>query len=407
MMKGGSMYCKNIFRTLFTVVVLALFMGSATPQQANAAINAVDLNPKIASGQFVRKVSIFMVLFDATLSMNDIYKNSTKLNQEKSLIELLNNTIPNLKLTAALRTFGELTFFRDAYSKSIFWAMDYSKPALMKAIEPYTMGAGFSPLDEAIDSATIDLRSQSGRMAVIAFSDGEDMDTYTPVAAAEKMKSAYGDRICIYTVHIGDNLKGRELMKKIANAGQCGFMVTGDSISTAAGMADFVEQVFLEAKREEPVKQPVVVPAPPPPPAPMEEMKKAPEAAAASEMEQKIIEKGRATLLVEFDFNKAVVKPKYDKEIEKLTDVLKKYPDMNIVVEGHTDSIGGKPYNEKLSQRRAEAIKEVMVKKFKIDSTRIKAKGYGLSKPIASNATKEGRQQNRRVEAAVEYTKKK
>ena len=56
---------------------------------------------------------------------------------------------------------------------------------------------------------------------------------------------------------------------------------------------------------------------------------------------------------------------------------------------------------------RAEAIKEVMVKKFKIDAARIKAKGYGLSKPIASNATKEGRQQNRRVEAAVEYMIKK
>lgn len=401
------MYRKNIFRVLFTVIVLALFMGYAIPQQANAAVNAIDLNPKIASGQFVKKVNTFMVLFDTTLSMNDIYKNNTKLNQEKALIELFDNTIPNMKLTGALRTFGELTFFRDAYSKSIFWDMNYAKPALTKAIAPYKTGAGFSPLDEAIDGATTDLRSQPGRMAVIAFSDGEDMEKYAPVAAAERMKSAYGDRICIYTVHLGDNLNGRGLMKKIANAGQCGFMVTGDSISSAAGMADFVEQVFLETKREEPAKPPVAKPAPPPPPAPMEEMKKAPEAAAATEMEQKILEKGRVTLLVEFDFNKAVVKPKYDKEIEKLTDIMKKYPDMNIVVEGHTDNIGGKQYNEKLSQRRAEAIKEVMVKKFKIDAAKIKAKGYGFSKPIAKNTTKEGRQQNRRVEAAAEYIKKK
>lgn len=400
---------KKNYRIVFTFLMFALFLAFATPQQASAAINAVDLNPKVASGQYVKKVDTFMVLFDATLSMNDIYKNNTKLNQQKDLIKLFEDTIPNLKLTGALRTFGELTFFWDAYSKTFFWDMNYSKPALTKAVAPYTMGAGFSPLDEAFDSATVDLRSQSQsrRMALIAFSDGEDMDNYAPVAAAERMKSAYGDRICIYTVHLGDNMKGRELMKKIANAGQCGFMVTGDSISTAAGMADFVEQVFLDAKREEPVKR-----------APMEGMKKAPEAAAtmeemkkapaaATEVEQKIIEKGRAKLLVEFDFNKAVVRPKYYKEIENLADVMKKYPDLNIVVEGHTDNIGGKQYNEKLSQKRAEAIRDTMVKKFNIASTRVKAKGYGLSKPIATNSTKEGRQQNRRVEAAVEYMIKK
>jgi OOP family OmpA-OmpF porin len=403
-MKGGNMDRKKKFRSLLPFVIFVLFMAYATAQQANAAINAVDLNPKVASGQMVKKVNTLMVIFDATLSMNDIYKSSTKLNQEKDLIKLLEDTIPNLKLTAALRTFGELTFFQDAYSKALFWDMNYSKPALTQTIAPYTMGMGFSPLDEAFNSATTDLRSQPGRIAVIAFSDGEDMEKYAPVAAAEKMKSTYGDRICIYTVHLGENLQGRELMKKIADASQCGFMVTGDSISSAAGMADFVEQVFLEAKREEPVKQP----APPmaeikkAPEAAMEEMKKAP--AAATEVEQKLIEKGRAKLLVEFDFNKAVVKPKYYKEIENLTDVMKKYPALNIVVEGHTDNVGGKQYNEKLSQKRSEAIRETMVKKFNIDSTRIKAKGYGLSKPIASNATKEGRQQNRRVEAAVEYT---
>jgi len=137
----------------------------------------------------------------------------------------------------------------------------------------------------------------------------------------------------------------------------------------------------------------------------MEEMKK--EAEAATEVEKAIVEKGRATLLVEFDFDKAVVKPKYYKPIEELSDVMNKYPDLKIVVEGHTDNIGTAKYNEGLSQRRAEAIKEVMVKKFQVDETRIKAKGYGLSQPIASNATREGRQRNRRVEAAVEYFIKK
>jgi OOP family OmpA-OmpF porin len=131
-------------------------------------------------------------------------------------------------------------------------------------------------------------------------------------------------------------------------------------------------------------------------------MKAAPEAAV--KVEQKLIEKGRATLDVKFDFDKTIVKPIYYKEIEGVTDVLKKYPDMKIVVEGHTDNIGTKKYNLNLSQRRSSAIKAVMVKKFNIESSRITPKGFGYSRPVADNSTKEGRQINRRVEAAVDYT---
>jgi OmpA-OmpF porin, OOP family len=154
-----------------------------------------------------------------------------------------------------------------------------------------------------------------------------------------------------------------------------------------------------------PVKEPEPAPAPPPPPPPppVEEMKKAPE--AASEMEQKIMEKGRATLNVEFDTGKSVVKQKYYKEIGSVADVLKNHPEIKIVIEGHTDNVGGKKYNLRLSQKRADAIKQVMIKKFGIEASRLTAKGYGFSRPIASNATKEGKQKNRRVEAAVEYTK--
>jgi len=147
---------------------------------------------------------------------------------------------------------------------------------------------------------------------------------------------------------------------------------------------------------------PEPLPPPPPPPAPpVEEMKK--EAEAAAVVEQKIIEKGRVTMNVEFDTGKAVVKPVYYKEIENVADVMKKYPDLQVVVEGHTDNVGGEKYNLKLSQKRAEAIKTVMVKNFNIESGRIKPKGFGYSKSIGDNKTKAGRQINRRVEAVVEY----
>ncbi len=128
---------------------------------------------------------------------------------------------------------------------------------------------------------------------------------------------------------------------------------------------------------------------------------------AASAMEAAIVEKGRVTLNVEFDFDKSVVKKSYHEEIGKLAEVMKKYPDLKITLEGHTDNVGGSAYNEQLSQRRADAVKKYLAEKFGIEASRLSAKGYGLNRPIASNATKEGRQKNRRVEAAAEYSIKK
>jgi OOP family OmpA-OmpF porin len=80
---------------------------------------------------------------------------------------------------------------------------------------------------------------------------------------------------------------------------------------------------------------------------------------------------------------------------------------MEIIIEGHTDNVGGKEYNLNLSQKRAEAVKKIMVTKFNIKPSRITAKGFGSSKPIEHNAIAEGRQKNRRVEVSIDNTIKK
>ena len=127
------------------------------------------------------------------------------------------------------------------------------------------------------------------------------------------------------------------------------------------------------------------------------------EAAAAAATAKEMFEKGRATINVEFATNKADIKPVFDKELQRFGDVMKNYPDLSVVIEGHTDNVGGKAMNEQLSAKRANSVKSYLVKKFGIAESRLTAKGYGMSKPIAGNKTKEGRQKNRRVEAAVDY----
>jgi OOP family OmpA-OmpF porin len=107
----------------------------------------------------------------------------------------------------------------------------------------------------------------------------------------------------------------------------------------------------------------------------------------------------RVRLNVEFDFDKADIRPRYHDELKTVGDFMNKYPDVNMAIEGHTDSIGTDEYNQRLSQRRVDSVKNYIVEKFNIDGKRIKATGYGESRPIADNSTDEGRQRNRRVEA--------
>ena len=98
-----------------------------------------------------------------------------------------------------------------------------------------------------------------------------------------------------------------------------------------------------------------------------------------------------------FDFNKAVLKPEGKQKVDEVVRELKANPSIRVLIEGHTDSIGSDAYNLKLSERRATAVADHM-ESGGVEASRITTKGWGKTKPVASNKTKEGRAQNRRVE---------
>lgn len=101
-----------------------------------------------------------------------------------------------------------------------------------------------------------------------------------------------------------------------------------------------------------------------------------------------------------FATGKDILMPGAIDTMDKLVAFLKKYPNRNVLIEGHTDSVGGETYNLGLSQRRANAVRAALISKG-ISENRISAKGYGESRPVASNSTSGGRQQNRRVEIVI------
>jgi len=136
---------------------------------------------------------------------------------------------------------------------------------------------------------------------------------------------------------------------------------------------------------------------PPPPPPPPRRVAQAPPPPPPAPVEKKKI----VLRSVHFDFDKSVIRPDAVPVLNEAVDVLKAQGGVAVIVDGHTDSVGSDAYNLKLSRRRADAVKQYLMK-HEIPSNHITTEGFGKSHPVASNDTADGRAQNRRVELRVE-----
>lgn len=125
-------------------------------------------------------------------------------------------------------------------------------------------------------------------------------------------------------------------------------------------------------------------------------------AGRVNELEARQTERGLVLTLgdVLFDFNKSTLKSGGMRTVSELAGFLNQYPERNVLIEGHTDSIGSDEYNFNLSERRANAVKEALIN-YGIAASRIRIRGLGKLHPVTSNATNSGRQQNRRVEVVI------
>jgi len=104
---------------------------------------------------------------------------------------------------------------------------------------------------------------------------------------------------------------------------------------------------------------------------------------------------------INFDFDKAVIKPEFEGVLDAGVEVLKENPGVHVTVAGYTDSVGTDQYNQGLSERRAKAVLDYFVA-HGVEASRLTAVGYGETNPVASNDTADGRAQNRRVELKVD-----
>ena len=406
------MRTRKVFLVLVAVFLLA-FLGACAGGPAttpHSTFQPQDLNPLIQSGEYVQKVNSFLVILDASGTMYGPYEGHRKIDLAKSVVNRMNMTIPDLKLTAGLRSLGQ-NF--STGTRLMYGMTGYTKDGLGAAVDPIS-GGGMTPLSAAISASGGDLKACSGNMALIVVSDGLETD-HSSVASAKALKDTYGDRLCIYTVVIGEEPRGVQLMDQTAKASGCGFSVNANSIMSSEGMANFVRDVFLAKGKgfvdsdgdgvwdhlDKCPGTPAGVkvdkdgcPLDTDGDGVPDYLDKCPKTPVGAHVDD------RGCWVLEglyFDTDKWDIKPAGYPILTEVTNVLKKNPDVKVEIQGHTDSRGTDAHNQKLSENRANAVMNYLVKAG-IDASRLTAKGLGESRPAVPNTSAENMAKNRRVQ---------
>ena len=434
---------------LALLLMTTLFVSACAVQRA--APPSFDLQP-IAAGNWIKKVDSLYFILDASSSMDD----AGKFEIARAIIDHFNKTMPPLDIQVALRSFGHHGNVSAKSSELMVKLRTYTRDAVSGGLAKISRAGGVSPLNRALKDASKDLLDIKSSIAMIIVSDGKDMGD-SSLAAVKALKAAHPDRLCIYTVLVGNAADGRRLLSKIAGETSCGRPVTADSLATGAAMNDFVRQILLAGMADSDgdgvaddqdrcpnttrgvtvgaegcpldsdgdgvaddqdhcpntpravTVDPAGCPLDSDKDGVIDDHDRCPDTPRGRKVDTKgcplpisalgpVTSKGTYVFKgIQFENNKADLKAGSYSTLNEIAEALQAEPGMKVEIQGHTDSRGSEEYNLGLSQKRAEAVKAYLVSKG-VDGERMVARGYGATHPIASNKTEEGRASNRRVE---------
>jgi OOP family OmpA-OmpF porin len=342
--------------------LLGLTFGCASKE---SVLYTHNNNQELLGQGYRQKVDNVLFILDASSSMWEMSYGNQKYQQAKNIILGINQSISALNLRAGLHIIGDTAATRDSLSnESLIYGMtEYTPAQFARAVESVRI-KGLTPLSIPLTRSIDTLKSSNGKTAVIVISDGLQVssDNISPEAAAARLKAAYGENICIYTILIGGDIAGQKTMAEITKAGDCGFATTENALMNTIGMEEFIQTVFFEKISTPPVS---------------------------------------FLLNVKFDLDRDIIRPDAKDNLHEIGTFLATHPQISITLEGHTCDIGSERHNSTLSLQRAESVKRYLIQQFEINPARLKTVGYGFTRPVTSNASEEGRQQNRRVMATI------
>ncbi|NOT12183.1 MAG: OmpA family protein [Methylococcaceae bacterium] len=390
---------------IMTIASVGAFLSGCATQPISTfqSFAAQDLNGLIASGQYEQKTNNFFVINDSSSSMSEDYLGAgypadtppIKFSVEKEILSRINQTIPDITLTSSIRSFGFGPCLSWGFTKLNQAPTPYSKSSFGSGIDALTCASGGSPISSGIDGTNSDLSATSSDIAVLILSDGYGLDS-NGFPALTSLKQTYGDRLCVYTIWVGNekDSEGQNVLRHLSDKAGCGFSTTAEAIASPDSMAYFVKSVFL---KQAPPKCSVLD-------SDSDGINDCDDKCPDTLKGAHVNPFGCWIVDVKFDNDKSNIKPEYYNELDNAVAVINANPGFRIEVQGHTSNTGSADYNQRLSERRAHAVKSYLAQHANEKEQaehNLTAKGYGLTQPIDTNETEAGRANNRRVELKV------
>ena len=349
---------------LLSIASAALLAGCAGTPYSPTPFTASGID----TSAYTARVDAFVVVMDASSSMKFDYEDRSNFYNAKDVVTHLNQTIPELGYQSALVGFGSGSCVNREDARVVYGPATYSRTDFSNGLTMLECAGGITPMADGVNVGG-DTVKGSGQVALILVSDFWQINSGAVIAAIDTLKADYGDRLCVHTIKVGDADEGGDLAAALAGVNSCGSSVDAGSLASSAAMAGYVTDVLL---------------------APATVVK---------------YEKNTMSASALFDHDKSNLKDEGKAALHALDESIKakgaSVVDINVI--GHTDSDGTEEYNQTLSVRRAEAVRDYMVSEG-VDAAIIDVSGEGELNPIASNATKEGRAENRRVDIHVGIT---
>ncbi len=384
-LKGG----KNMRRSRIKLVGLAMIIGLIIPALVVTNVLAAEVVVKEVPVQKVRIVEEvvkladnFIVLFDASGSMQELYKETgtKKIALAEKIFTDRATRLPGLDWNAGLylytpwKNFYEMQPFNKEKFAAAISEMERYQPSISYKNQPTPLGNAIKNLDPILAKA-------SGTTAVFVFSDGQftlSEPKIWPVPAAQEIAAKYKD-VCFHIISSAQTPKGEKLVNDLASVNDCSRVVSFDSVLSRSEYT--VAALYM-------VRDKAIV---------------------ETELISKVVGVELDNIL--FDFNKADIRPEYNEKLNALAKFLEKTPEAYVVIEGFSDGTGDPKYNLELSRKRAESVKTFLMQTeifsageaniSTIAEKRLVTVWYGKELPVASNDTEEGRQLNRRVRLTV------
>jgi OOP family OmpA-OmpF porin len=370
---------------LFAIFIQACALGCATTQ----APAPLSLSPVVPGPGESVNVQQAMLVFDSSASVVE----ADAFQSQRRVFRGFVDGMPQGSYHAGSLAFG-------GYDRETLPLAPFARPPLVEHAAGLTELREGTPIDRVLAEVKDSLAGKSERAAVVLFSDGlptdsvgRELETGAVLEEARALAGAYRGTVCFHTVQTGNDPAGTVFLQALAGVSSCGSYRTLASVSDPASLSQFERQVFLGGA-----------------PARMAGPGDADGDGVTDDRDQcprtplGVRADSRGCWVVpdlQFDTNSATIRPigrqKLDEEVRP---VLLKNPDLRLRIDGHTDARGSDAYNQELSERRAQSVKDYLVAAG-VSADRLETRGFGESRPIAPNDTPANLQQNRRTELTV------